>query len=96
MSIVSIPASPCPWLSLCSRYPSCSGAVDPMLWQDWRGCSAFTPTGLRVFQCGKWLGLGCTSLFMYVSTLPLSSDTPEEGIGSPLQMVVRHHVVAGN
>jgi hypothetical protein len=34
--------------------------------------------------------------FMYVSTLLLSSDTPEEGIGSPLQMVVSHHVVAGN
>jgi hypothetical protein len=25
---------------------------------------------------------------MYVNTLLLSSDTPEEGIGSPLQMVV--------
>jgi hypothetical protein len=33
---------------------------------------------------------------MYVSTLSLSSDTPEEGIGFPLQMVVSHHVVAGN
>ena len=32
----------------------------------------------------------------YVCTLSLSSDTPEEGIGSPLQMVVSHHVVAGN
>ena len=30
--------------------------------------------------------------FMCVSTLSLSSDTPEEGIGSPLQMVVSHHV----
>jgi hypothetical protein len=34
--------------------------------------------------------------FMYVSTLLLSLDTTEEGIGSPLQMVVSHHVVAGN
>jgi hypothetical protein len=34
--------------------------------------------------------------FMYVSTVSLSSDTPEEGIGSPLQMVVSHHVVIGN
>jgi hypothetical protein len=34
--------------------------------------------------------------FMYVSTLSLSSDTPEEGIGSRLQMVVSHHVVVGN
>jgi hypothetical protein len=33
---------------------------------------------------------------MYVGTLLLSSDTPEEGIVSSLQMVVRHHVVAGN
>ena len=29
-------------------------------------------------------------------TLLLSSDTPEEGIGSPLKMVVSHHVVAEN
>jgi Ni,Fe-hydrogenase I cytochrome b subunit len=34
--------------------------------------------------------------FMYVSTLLLSSDTQEEGIGSPLYMAVSHHVVAGN
>jgi hypothetical protein len=35
--------------------------------------------------------------FMYVSTLVVSSDTPEEGIGSSyIQMVVSHHVVAGN
>jgi hypothetical protein len=33
--------------------------------------------------------------FIYVGALSLSSDTPEEGIGSPLQMVVSHHVVAG-
>jgi hypothetical protein len=34
---------------------------------------------------------------MYMSTLPLSSDTPEEDIDwIPLQMVVSHHVVAGN
>jgi hypothetical protein len=33
---------------------------------------------------------------MYVSTLSLSSDTPEEGIGSPLQMVVSHHIFGGN
>jgi hypothetical protein len=33
---------------------------------------------------------------MYVSTLLQSSDTPEEGIESPLQMVVWHHVIAGN
>jgi hypothetical protein len=33
---------------------------------------------------------------MYVSTLSLSSDTPEEGIGLPLQMILHHHVVAGN
>ena len=32
--------------------------------------------------------------FIYVSTLSPSSDTPEEGITSPLQMVVRRHVVA--
>jgi hypothetical protein len=25
-----------------------------------------------------------------------ASDTPEEAIGFPLQMVVSHHVVAGN
>ena len=31
-----------------------------------------------------------------MSTLLLSSDTPEEGIRSPLQMVVSHHVVSGN
>jgi hypothetical protein len=31
---------------------------------------------------------------MYVSTLSLSSDPPEEGI--PLQMIVSYHVVAGN
>ena len=34
--------------------------------------------------------------FIYVGTLLLSSDTPEEGVGSPLQMVVSYHVVAGN
>jgi hypothetical protein len=33
---------------------------------------------------------------LYVGTLLLSSDTPQEGIGCPLQMVVSHHVVAGN
>jgi hypothetical protein len=33
---------------------------------------------------------------MYVGILPLSSDTPEDGIGGPLQMVASHHVVAGN
>jgi hypothetical protein len=33
---------------------------------------------------------------MYVSTLSLSLDPLEEGIWSPLQMVVSHHVVAGN
>jgi hypothetical protein len=32
---------------------------------------------------------------MYVSTLLLSSDTPEEGRRSLLQMAVSHHVVAG-
>ena len=31
---------------------------------------------------------------MYVSTLLLSSDTPEEGTRSPLKMVVSHHVAA--
>jgi hypothetical protein len=31
--------------------------------------------------------------FMYVSTLLLSSDTPEEVV--VLQMVVSHHIVAG-
>jgi hypothetical protein len=33
---------------------------------------------------------------MYVSTLSLSSDIPEEDIGSQLQMVVSHHVAAGD
>jgi hypothetical protein len=33
---------------------------------------------------------------MYVSTPLLSSDMPEEGIISALQMVVSHHVVARN
>jgi hypothetical protein len=33
---------------------------------------------------------------MYVGALLLSSDTPEECIGSLLQMAVSHHVVAGN
>jgi hypothetical protein len=33
---------------------------------------------------------------MYVSTLPLSSDTPEKKHQSSLQMVVNHHVVAEN
>jgi hypothetical protein len=33
---------------------------------------------------------------MYVSILLLSSDTPEAGMGIPLQMVVSHHVAAGN
>jgi hypothetical protein len=33
-------------------------------------------------------------LLLYLSTLYLSSDTPEEGIIS-LQTVVSHHVVAG-
>ena len=33
---------------------------------------------------------------MYMGTLLLSSDTPEEGIWSPLQIVVSHYVVAGN
>jgi hypothetical protein len=32
----------------------------------------------------------------YVNILSLSSDTPEEAIGSLLQMVVSHHVIAGN
>jgi len=32
---------------------------------------------------------------MYVGTLKLSSDTPEDSIRCPLQMVVSHHVVAG-
>jgi hypothetical protein len=31
--------------------------------------------------------------FIYVGTL--SSDTAEDGIGYPLEMVVSHHVVAG-
>jgi hypothetical protein len=31
----------------------------------------------------------------YMSTTLLSSDTPEEAIRSPLQMVVSHYVVAG-
>jgi hypothetical protein len=34
--------------------------------------------------------------FIFMNTLSLSSDTPEEGIGSHLQMVVSHHVFAGN
>jgi hypothetical protein len=34
--------------------------------------------------------------FMYVSTLKLSSYTPKEGIWTPLQMVVSHHMVTGN
>jgi hypothetical protein len=35
--------------------------------------------------------------FMYVGTLLLPLDTPEEGIRSRYrQMVVSHHVVAGN
>ena len=34
--------------------------------------------------------------FMYVSTLSLSSDTPEEGTGSHYRWVVSHRVVAGN
>jgi hypothetical protein len=34
--------------------------------------------------------------FMYVGTLSLSSDTPEEGIRPPIQMVVSLRVVAGN
>jgi hypothetical protein len=33
--------------------------------------------------------------FIYVGTLSLSSDTAEDSIGYPLQMVVSHHVVAG-
>jgi hypothetical protein len=45
-------------------------------------------------------GISFKDLFisMYVGALllSLSSDTPEEGIGSPIQMVVNHHVVAGN
>jgi hypothetical protein len=32
---------------------------------------------------------------LYVQTLYLSSDTPEEGIRFLLQMVVSHHVIAG-
>jgi hypothetical protein len=35
-------------------------------------------------------------IFMYVGTLSLSSDTPEEVIQSPLPMVVSYHVAAGN
>ena len=35
-------------------------------------------------------------IFIYVSTLLLSSDTPEEGGSIPLQMVMSHHVVIGN
>jgi hypothetical protein len=34
--------------------------------------------------------------FMYVGALSLSSDTLEEGIRCPLQMVVSHYVIAGN
>jgi hypothetical protein len=34
-------------------------------------------------------------LFIICNMLPLSSDTPEEGIRSHLWMVVSHHVVAG-
>jgi hypothetical protein len=34
--------------------------------------------------------------FMFAGILLLSSDTPEGGIECPLQMVVSHHVVAGN
>jgi hypothetical protein len=34
--------------------------------------------------------------FIYVSILLLSSDTQDEGIGLLLQVVVNHHVVAGN
>jgi hypothetical protein len=48
---------------------------------------------LRFF---KMIFFGLFIYFVYMSTLSLSLDTPEEGIGSPLQMVVSHHVVAGN
>jgi hypothetical protein len=34
--------------------------------------------------------------FIYMSTPYMASDTPEEGIITPLQMVVSHHVVSGN
>jgi hypothetical protein len=33
--------------------------------------------------------------YVFMGTLVLSSDTAEEG-GCPLQMVVSHHLVAGN
>jgi len=33
---------------------------------------------------------------MYVSTLSLFSDTPEEGYQIPLQVVLSHNMVAGN
>jgi hypothetical protein len=33
---------------------------------------------------------------MYVSTLSISLDTPEEIIGSQIQMAVSHYVLAGN
>jgi hypothetical protein len=34
--------------------------------------------------------------FIYVSTLSLFKDTTRRGLGIPLQMVVSHHVIAGN
>jgi hypothetical protein len=44
--------------------------------------------------CGSFKYL--LTYLMYTSTLLISSETIEEGIGSPLQMVVSHPVVAGN
>jgi hypothetical protein len=45
------------------------------------------PSGLSPLTC---------TYFMYVDTLSLSANTPKGGIGCPLQMVLSHHVVAGN
>jgi hypothetical protein len=50
---------------------------------------------IGVYMCVVFLFVCLFIYLMYVSTLLLSSDTPEVGIWIPLQMVMSHHVVAG-
>ena len=68
------------------------GSVD---FSSWWGC-------VRRHASSAWSphrsnpSLDYFSSTLILSTLSLSSDAPEEGIRSPLRMVVSHHVVTGN
>ena len=82
------------WMAVRSREHVGNGS-----WFSEKPVNAFHSRGISpalVCNCFFLFSKDLFIYFMYVSTLSLSSDTPEEGIRSPLQMVVSHSVVAGN